>query len=122
MLKEVATPSPDDNEVLIKVHAVSINDWDYGKMDGGSLFNRLFSGLVKPKHEILGSDIAGTVVSTGKNVSRFKPADEVYGDLSGRWGGFAEYCCANENAIALKPSQMSFVEAAAIPQAAMLAV
>ena len=121
-IKEVEKPSPRENEVLVKVKAVSINDWDWGKLDGSSLFNRIFSGLRKPKHQILGSDIAGRIESIGKNVSRFKVGDEVYGDLSGSWGGFAEYCCANEKALALKPAGMSFREAAAIPQAAMLAV
>jgi NADPH:quinone reductase-like Zn-dependent oxidoreductase len=121
-IQEVETPSPNDNEVLVKVKAVSINDWDWGKLDGTSLFNRLLSGLWKPKHQILGSDIAGRIEAVGKSVSRFKVGDEVYGDLSGRWGGFAEYCCAPEKALALKPASMSYVEAAAIPQAAMLAV
>jgi NADPH:quinone reductase-like Zn-dependent oxidoreductase len=80
-------------------------------------------GLLKPKKKILGSDIAGRVEEVGKNVSRFKIGDEVYGDLSGRnWGGFAEYVCANEKALAPKHPEMSFEDAAAIPQAAMLAV
>jgi len=121
-LKEVDKPAPMDNEILVKVHAVSINDWDWGKLDGKSLFNRLLSGLWKPKHKILGSDIAGRVEVVGKNVKRFQPGDEVYGDLSGKWGGFAEYVCADEMALAIKPANMSFEEAAAIPQAAMLAV
>ena len=121
-IKEVEKPSPADNEVLIKVHAVSINDWDWGMLDGSSLFNRLFSGLKKPKHPILGSDIAGKIVAIGQKVTRFQVGDDVYGDLSGRWGGFAEYCCAKETSLVLKPDSMSFAEAASIPQAAMLAV
>ena len=121
-IKDVEKPAPKDDEVLIKVFAVSINDWDWAKTDGHSLFNRLFSGLWKPRHSILGSDIAGIIEATGKNVSRFKVGDEVYGDLSGRWGGFAAYCCAQEKSLALKPAGMRFREAAAIPQAAMLAV
>jgi len=121
-MRELDRPSPADKEVLIKVHAVSINDWDWGTLDGNSLFNRLFSGFLKPRHQILGSDIAGRIEAVGKKVTRFKVGDEVYGDLSGRWGGFAEYCCAGEGALELKPRGMSFVEAAAIPQAAMLAV
>jgi NADPH:quinone reductase-like Zn-dependent oxidoreductase len=121
-LQEIDTPSPKDNEVLVKVKAVSINDWDWGKLDGSSLFNRLFSGFRKPKHRVLGSDIAGQIEAVGKNVSRFKVGDSVYGDLSGRWGGFAEYCCADEKSLSLKPASMSFITAAAIPQAAMLAV
>lgn len=120
-LEEVEKPAPGDDEVLIKVCAVSINDWDLGLLDG-DFINRLLNGLRKPKRKILGSDIAGQVEAVGKNVTLFKPGDEVYGDLSGRWGGFAEYVCARENALALKPSTMNFAQAAAIPQAAMLAV
>jgi len=120
--KEVAKPAPRDDEVLIRVHAVSINDWDWGLLQGVPLANRLNNGLLKPKNKILGSDIAGRVETLGKSAKRFKPGDEVYGDLSGRWGGFAEYVCACESSLSLKPPGMSFVEAAAIPQAAMLAV
>ena len=120
-LREVDKPVPKDDEVLIKVHAVSINDWDLGLLEGDPI-NRMLNGLRKPKRKILGSDIAGRVETVGKNVTQFKIGDEVYGDLSGRWGGFAEYVCAGENSLALKPAAMSFVDAAAIPQAAMLAV
>ncbi|MEO6541487.1 MAG: NAD(P)-dependent alcohol dehydrogenase, partial [Ferruginibacter sp.] len=120
-LMEVEKPFPKDDEVLVKVHAVSINDWDDGLLHG-DFVNRLLNGFLKPKRKILGSDIAGQIESVGKNVYGFKPGDEVYGDLSGRWGGFAEYVCAGEKALALKPASMSFEEASAIPQAAMLAV
>jgi NADPH:quinone reductase-like Zn-dependent oxidoreductase len=120
-LKEIDKPIPNDNEVLIKVYAVSINDWDLGLLQG-DLINRLINGLLKPKIKILGSDIAGRIETVGKNVKKFKLGDEVYGDLSGSWGGFAEYVCAHENELALKPVTMSFEEAAAIPQAAMLAI
>lgn len=120
-LKEIDKPIPKDDEVLIKVYAVSLNDWDLGLLDG-DFINRLLNGLRKPKIEILGSDIAGRVEAVGKNVKRFQPGDYVFGDLSGRWGGFAEYVCAGENALAIKPVSMTFEEAAAIPQAAMLAV
>jgi NADPH:quinone reductase-like Zn-dependent oxidoreductase len=88
----------------------------------GDFVNRVLNGFLKPKRKILGSDIAGIVEAAGKNVTRFKTGDAVYGDLSGRWGGFAEYCCAPEHAVASKPPAMSFAEAAAIPQAGMLAV
>ena len=121
LLKEVEKPYPKDNEVLVKVYAVSINDWDFGLMRG-DLINRMLYGLLKPKKKILGSDIAGLIESVGKNVTRFKTGDEVYGDLSGSWGGLAEYVCASEKLLAFKPASMSFEEAAAIPQAAMLAV
>ena len=120
-IKEIEKPYPKDDEVLIKVHAVSINDWDWGLLQG-DFINRLLNGLLKPKKKIPGSDIAGRIEAVGKNVNRFKTGDEVYGDLSGHWGGFAEYVCAREKALALKPASMSFEEAAAIPQAAMLAV
>ena len=120
-LKEIDKPVPKGNEVLIKVFAVSINDWDLGLLQG-DLINRLINGLFKPKIEIIGSDIAGRIEAIGENVRKFKPGDEVYGDLSGRWGGFAEYVCAPESALALKPASMRFEEAAAIPQAAMLAI
>ena len=119
--KEIDKPIPKEDEVLIKVSAVSINDWDLGLLQG-DLINRLLNGLLKPKKKILGSDIAGRIEAVGKNVKTFQLGDEVYGDLSGRWGGFAEYVCARENALARKPVSMSFVEAAAIPQAAMLAI
>ncbi|MBC7947058.1 MAG: NAD(P)-dependent alcohol dehydrogenase [Chitinophagaceae bacterium] len=120
-IQEVPKPFPKDDEVLIKVHAVSINDWDWGLLQG-DFVNRMMFGLFKPGKNILGSDIAGQIEAIGKNVRQFKPGDEVYGDLSGRWGGMAEYVCAQEKSIALKPSRMTWVEAAAIPQAAMLAV
>jgi NADPH:quinone reductase-like Zn-dependent oxidoreductase len=120
-LKETDKPVPKDDEVLIKVYAVSINDWDMGLLQG-DFINRLLSGLLKPKIIILGSDIAGRIEAVGKNAGKFQPGDEVYGDLSGTWGGFAEYVCAHENALSLKPAGMSFEDAAAIPQAAMLAL
>src|SRR6187402_227402 len=120
-IKEVEKPFPKDDEVLIKVHAVSINDWDLGLLHG-DFINRILNGIRKPKRTILGSDIAGRIEAVGKNISKFRIGDEVYGDLSGRWGGFAEYVCAPEKALALKPAAMSFEEAASIPQAAMLAV
>jgi NADPH:quinone reductase-like Zn-dependent oxidoreductase len=120
-LKEIDKPIPKDDEVLIKVYAVSINDWDMGLLQG-DLINRLLNGLLKPKIKIPGSDIAGRIEAVGKNAKKFQPGDEVYGDLSGSWGGFAEYVCAGENALSIKPASMSFEEAAAIPQAAMLAL
>jgi len=120
-MAELAKPEPLDNEVLVKVHAVSVNDWDFALLQPDT-FNRLMSGLSKPKRQIIGSDIAGRIESVGRAVTEFKIGDEVYGDLSERWGGFAEYVCAPEQSLVLKPASMSFEEAAAIPQAAMLAV
>jgi NADPH:quinone reductase-like Zn-dependent oxidoreductase len=123
-LREVEKPIPKDNEVLVEVHAASVNDWDWGLLRGKPLMNRLVvSGLLKPKIKILGGDIAGRVEAVGRNVSRFEPGDEVFGDLSGcGFGGFAEYVCARESALALKSSSMTFEKAAAIPQAAVLAL
>jgi len=120
-LTEIDKPVPKADEVLVKVYAASLNDWDYGLLQGDPI-NRLLNGLLKPKIQILGSDIAGRVESVGIDVKNFRPGDEVFGDLSGRWGGFAEYVCAPENVLALKSPKMTFEEAAAIPQAAMLAV
>jgi len=121
--KEVEKPIPKDNEVLVKVHAASINDWDWGLLRGTPFMNRLFFGFLKPNTTILGSDIAGRVEAVGRNVRRFQSGDEVFGDLSGcGFGGFAEYVCARENALALKPPRMTFESAAAVPQAAVLAL
>ena len=120
-LEEVDKPVSKNDEVLIRVYAASVNDWDLGLLEG-DFINRLLNGLWKPKRKILGCDIAGKIEAVGKKIKQFKPGDEVYGDLSGRWGGFAEYVCAQENLLVRKPASMSFVEAAAIPQAAMLAV
>lgn len=121
-LKEVDKPIPRDDEVLVKVHAASINDWDWGLLRGKPFVNRLINGLLEPKKKILGSDIAGCIEAVGRNVKQFQPGDEVYGDLSGDWGGFAEYVCAREHFVALKSASMTFEEAAAIPQAGMLAL
>jgi len=123
-LKEVEKPIPKDNEVLVKVHAASVNDWDWGLLRGKPFMNRLVvSGLLKPKIKILGGDIAGWVEAIGRNIKQFQPGDEVFGDLSGYgFSGFAEYVCARENALVLKPASMTFEEAAAIPQAAVLAL
>ncbi|MBL7135794.1 MAG: NAD(P)-dependent alcohol dehydrogenase [Candidatus Marinimicrobia bacterium] len=122
-LKEVEKPIPKDNEVLVKVHAASVNDWDWGLLRGTPFVNRLLFGLLKPKIKILGVDIAGLVEAVGRNVKQFQPGDEVFGDISGcGWGGFAEYVCALENALVLKPASITFEEAAAVPQAAVLAL
>ena len=123
-LEEVQKPTPKDDDVLVKIHAASVNDWDWGLLRGKPFANRVLAGLLKPKRiKILGCDIAGRVEEVGRNVKLFQPGDEVFGDISGGgWGGFAEYVCARENALALKPSGMTFDEAAAVPQAAVLAL
>jgi NADPH:quinone reductase-like Zn-dependent oxidoreductase len=122
-LKDVEKPTPKDNEVLVKVLAASINDWDWGLLRGVPFANRLFFGLLKPKNRILGGDIAGRVEAVGQNTKQFQPGDEVYGDLSGSgFGAFAEYVCAREDDLVMKPASMTFEEAAAVPQAAILAL
>jgi NADPH:quinone reductase-like Zn-dependent oxidoreductase len=120
-LKEVAKPIPRDDEVLIKVQAVSVNRSDWEGLRGKPLYARI-GGLLRPRHQILGSDIAGRVEMAGRNVRRFRPGDEVFGDILPRLGGFAEYVCARESALALKPASMTFEEVAAIPQAAVIAL
>jgi len=122
-LKEVEKPTPNENEVLIKVHAASINSWDWDMLTGRPLEYRLFFGLLKPKYKILGCDIAGRIEAVGRNIKQFHPGDDVFGDLcEGSWGGFAEYVCARENELTLKPASMTFEEAAATPQAGLLAL
>jgi NADPH:quinone reductase-like Zn-dependent oxidoreductase len=120
-LKEVAKPTPRDDEVLIKVQAVSVNRSDWEGLRGKPLYARI-GGLLRPRQQILGSDIAGRVEMAGRNVRRFRPGDEVFGDILPRLGGFAEYVCARESALTLKPASMTFEEVAAIPQAAVIAL
>ncbi len=123
-LKEVEKPAPRDNEVLVKVHAVSINFGDWAYVRGEPFLVRLIgAGLLKPKYKILGSDIAGRVEAVGGNVEQFQPGDELFGELAMHgWGGFAEYASAPENVLTLKPSNLTFEEAAAVPQAATVAL
>jgi len=121
-LRDVAKPMPKADEVLVRVLAASVNDWDWGLLRGAPV-NRLFNGLYRPRVHILGGDIAGRVEAVGGAVKAFQPGDEVYGDLcmSG-FGAFAEFACAPERCLARKPARMTFEQAAAIPQAGMLAV
>jgi NADPH:quinone reductase-like Zn-dependent oxidoreductase len=120
-LKEVARPTPRDDEVLIKVLAASVNRSDWENLIGKPLYARI-GGLLRPRRQILGSDVAGRVEMAGRNTGRFRPGDEVFGLLEEYKGGFAEYVCARESALAPKPASMTFEEAAAIPQAAMIAL
>ncbi len=120
-LEEVEQPVVKGNEVLIKVHASSVNDWDWGLLRGKPFLARLPTGLFKPTNRILGADVAGTVEAVGADVTNFQPGDDVFGDISGSgWGGFAEYVCARESVLTLKPAGMAFDEAAAMPQAGVL--
>jgi NADPH:quinone reductase-like Zn-dependent oxidoreductase len=123
-LEEIEKPSPGDDEVLVKVYASCINSWDWELLQGIPFVNRLMAGILKPKKiKILGCDIAGRIESVGKNVKQFQVGDEVFGDLSScGWGGFAEYVSAPEKALELKPVCLTFEQAAAVPQAALLAL
>ena len=107
--------------MLVRVHACSLNDWDWGLLQQPTF--PIFGSGGTPRVKILGSDVAGRVAEVGSGVQRFKPGDEVYGDLSGGdWGGFAEYVCAPETRLVPKPARMTFEQAAALPQAGQLAV
>ena len=117
---EIAKPAPKDDEVLIRIHAASVNAYDWHFLTADIFLIRLMGGgLLKPKNTRLGADVAGRVEAVGKNVKQFQPADEVFGMVR---GSFAEYTCALENALALKPSNLSFEEAAAVPMAAITAL
>ena len=117
---EIKKPIPKDNEVLIKVRAASLNALDWHLMRGKPLAIRLMiGGLIKPKVTQPGRDVAGIVEAVGSSVTQFKPGDEVFGACPGTC---AEYVCANENRLALKPSNISFEEAAAVPIAAITAL
>ena len=117
---ETEKPAPKENQVLIKVRAASINSYDWRNMRAVPFLVRTNGGLLKPKDIRLGADIAGIVEAIGSKVSMFKPGDEVYGGVS--MGGYAEYVCASEKSLALKPSNISFEEAAATPMAALTAL
>jgi NADPH:quinone reductase-like Zn-dependent oxidoreductase len=115
---EAAKPSPTDNEVLIKLYAASVNPLDRYTMRGAPLI-RLIPGLRKPKDPRVGVDVAGRVEAVGRNVTQFKPGDQVFGVCR---GAFAEYACAMEDKLALKPANLSFEDAAAVPVAAITAL
>jgi NADPH:quinone reductase-like Zn-dependent oxidoreductase len=123
-LKEIDKPVMPDNGVLVRVHAASVNAGDWHLMRGTPFLIRfMFGGLLKPKIKILGFDVAGQIEAIGKDVTQFKPGDEVFGDLSEcGFGAFAEYVCATESALVLKPTNLSFEEAATVPGAALAAL
>ena len=122
-LADVEKPAPKDNEVLVKVVAASANAADWHMMRGKPFPLRAVSGLTKPKKQIIGADIAGRVEALGPGATQFKPGDEVFGDISGSgWGGFAEYVAVKESALARKPANVTFEEAAAVPMAAVTAL
>jgi NADPH:quinone reductase-like Zn-dependent oxidoreductase len=120
-LEEIERPTPTDDEMLIRIHAVSINGTDREGLAGNPLYSRS-GGLLKPRDQILGSDIAGRVEFAGKNITKFEPGDEVFGELPGYRGGFAEYVCTSGRTMAAKPASITFEEASAIPQAGVIAL
>ncbi|MCP4417949.1 MAG: NAD(P)-dependent alcohol dehydrogenase, partial [Chloroflexi bacterium] len=122
-LKETEKPVPREDELLVKVQAASVNPCDWHALRGEPFLQRLESGFPYPQNQILGADVAGRVEAVGKNVTQFQPGDEVYGDLY--WcgsGAFAEYVAIPEKSTALKPANMTFEEATAVPQAAFTAL
>ena len=124
-LREVEKPSPQQDEVLVRIHSASLNSRDLRMLRANPIFMRLMpGGLFHPKNKILGADLAGQVEAIGSNVKQFKPGDEVFGFLpssTGR-GTFAEFVCAREDHITLKPANLTFEHAAAVPLAAMTAL
>jgi NADPH:quinone reductase-like Zn-dependent oxidoreductase len=122
-LREVSRPMPADHQVLVRVHAASINALDYRRFASQSLTGRFMdSVLLKAINQIPGADIAGRVEATGKNVTQFKPGDAVFGVSAGSMGAFAEYTCTGEKNLVLKPVSVSFEAAAAVPVAALTAL
>jgi len=123
-LTVVDKPVPEDDEVLVKIHAASVNAADWRLMRADPFLARLFTGLFKPtRFQVLGADIAGRIEAVGRNAVQFKLGDEVFGDMANsNFGGFAEYKCARESELMLKPANLSFEEAAAVPLAALTAL
>jgi NADPH:quinone reductase-like Zn-dependent oxidoreductase len=122
-MAEVDKPAPDADQVLVKVLAASVNAADWHVLRGKPLFSRATLGLLRPKHQILGVDIAGRVEAVGSGVTRFRPGDEVYANLLDHgYGGFAEYVSVPVAVVSLKPASLSFEEAAAVPMAAVTAL
>ena len=120
--EEVQKPTARDDEVLIRIHAISLNLSDWEMLTGTPFYTRATWGLFKSRFKILGSDVAGRVEAVGREITRFEPGDEVFGDIMGSFGGFAEYACARERALTLKPAGMTFEDAAALPQAGVIAL
>ena len=121
-LTEVPTPIPKSDEVLVKVHAASVNSWDWDLVNGRPRIYRLLFGFFTPRYPIIGSDFAGTIEAVGSSVTEYKPGDEVYGDNSpSGFGTFAEYVSVPQKNLRHKPPQLSFEYAAALPQAGLLA-
>lgn len=121
--EDVAVPEPRPGQVRVRVHATAVNDWDWSLVRGKPYPFRLISGLRKPKVPILGAELSGVVEDVGEGATRFRPGDRVYGDVSeAGFGGFGEYACVQETALSPMPDGMDFVQAAALPHAALLAL
>jgi NADPH:quinone reductase-like Zn-dependent oxidoreductase len=118
-LTEIEKPTPTENQILVKVHASSVNAKEYRVLRANPLIRLMMGGLLKPKNTRLGTDLAGRVEAVGEKVTQFRPGDEVFGC---RDGAFAEYVCAREGLLALKPANVSFEQAAAVPVAALTAL
>jgi NADPH:quinone reductase-like Zn-dependent oxidoreductase len=122
-LTEVEKPTPKDDEVLLKVHAASVNPADWHLLRGKPYIARLQFGLRKPKYRVLGCDVAGQVEAVGKNVTTLRPGDEVFGSpFMHGFGAFAECLCVSEDLLASKPATLSFEQAAAVSLAASTAL
>jgi NADPH:quinone reductase-like Zn-dependent oxidoreductase len=122
-MAEVEKPAPAADEALVRVLAVSVNPADWRSMRAKPFFSRTTLGLLRPKHRILGVDIAGRVEAVGSGLTQFKPGDEVYANLLDHGsGGFAEYVSVPVEVMSLKPANLSFEEAAAVPMAAVTAL
>ena len=120
-LADVDTPVPRDNEVLVKVHAVALNASDWEVLRGKPLYSRI-GGPFRPRRHILGSDIAGRVAAVGRTATLFRPGEDVFADILSQLGGFAEYVCLPQSALAPLPAGMTYEQAAALPQAGAIAL
>ncbi|MBE7438062.1 MAG: NAD(P)-dependent alcohol dehydrogenase [Spirochaetales bacterium] len=121
-VREIPRPEPVGDEVLVKVQATAINDWDWAYVRGKPYIYRLIFGLLRPRVSVLGAEVAGTVEATGPQAKKFRRGDRVYGDISeAGFGGFAEYVSVREDALTHMPRSMTFEQAAALPHAALLA-
>jgi NADPH:quinone reductase-like Zn-dependent oxidoreductase len=129
--EDIPKPVPGTDDVLIRVHAASINEWDWGILKRTPFASRITAGLIRPRKRMLGADLSGRIEAVGENGSRFDPGTDVMVDLCRRGsckvpeyvgGAFAEYVCVNESAVAVKPATLNFEQAASLPQSGALAV
>lgn len=120
-LADVRKPVPAGNQVLVKIRSVSLNASDWETLRGKPLYSRI-GGPFRPRHSVLGSDIAGQVETVGSKATRFRPGDDVFADILSHMGGFAEYVCVPETALEPLPTGMSYEQAAALPQAGAIAL